>query len=163
MSPPSILQTYLLNTQKQDKGEMEPDSCQSIETGSKMAPSSQIPDIHSNHFTLLNISQYLPFTDGLPVPHKDKKVGGEDRRRHGRNITNSLMLLVWSQTFHHTKWDTFSHHPKIKPYLKKSRSPKDHHSDLEHWTDKQTHRTYWAKLPLASFHVSFPHLLSKVS
>lgn len=35
MSPPSILQTNLLNTQKQDKGEMELDSCQSIETGSK--------------------------------------------------------------------------------------------------------------------------------
>lgn len=42
MSPPSILQDDLLNTQKQDKGEMEPDSCQPIETDSKNG--SLLPD-----------------------------------------------------------------------------------------------------------------------
>lgn len=73
---------------------MEPDSCQSIETGSKMAPSSQIPDIHSNHLTLLNISQYLPFTDGLPVPHKDKKVGGRQEKtwKEYNKLSNAVGL-----------------------------------------------------------------------
>lgn len=40
--PPPRLQIDLFNTQKQDKREMEPDSCQFIETGSKNA--SFFPD-----------------------------------------------------------------------------------------------------------------------
>lgn len=74
MSPPSILQTDLLNTQKQDKGEMESDSCQSIETGSKNGSFLTDPRHSPKPFhTFVFLSVYLPCTDRLFVLHKDKK------------------------------------------------------------------------------------------
>lgn len=160
LSPPASLRINLLNAQKPDKREMEPDSCQFIKRLKKwfILPRSQ------TCFSQLSPTMHwgvVCITQGQEVMRQEKQ--GE-RKRNGGNVTDSLELLVWSQTTHHTKWETRLRITQ-KSYHKNHIPPKDGRSDLKHQTCPQTdtHRASWAKLPLAGRHLSLSHPSSKVS
>lgn len=84
MSPPSVLQSDLLNTQNQDKGEMEPDSCQSIEKGSKngsLLPDPRHPPKPFHAFRFFSVPTYHALMGCLyhtrTRRNKTRKGGGE--------------------------------------------------------------------------------------
>lgn len=126
MSPPSILQSDLLNTQKQDKGEMEPDSCQSIETGSKngsLLPDPRHPTKPFHAFMFFSVLTYhalMGYFYHTKTRIRLEKV--EERQKKTWKEYHKLYKAVGLQSDFspHKMRNMFTHYPKNKSYLKKS-------------------------------------------